>query len=130
MLSLALIAVVTIVVISAWQFSGGSSPPAPRRRTHDGRPGDAAAAPPGRLPAHRSARGGSYVEVHRGGPRGRILFQGTIEKGAIEPFTGNYFWLNVSSPENLAIIVGGKRVALAGNRPEALTVTPGGVHAD
>ncbi len=68
--------------------------------------------------------------MHRGGPAGQILFQGTLQKGAVEPFGGRYFWLNISSPENLAISVGGRRVALAGYRPEALTVTPSGVHAD
>ncbi len=68
--------------------------------------------------------------MHRGGPSGRILFSGTVEKGHLEPFRGSDFWVSVSSPENLAIIVGGKRVALAGLKPEALTVTAAGVRAD
>jgi hypothetical protein len=127
MLSLALIAIVTVVVISAWQVSGGGAKP-PAAAAHH-----AARKPVVHIPVAylriKAVRGGSYVEVHRGGPAGRILFQGTIEKGAFEPFSGESFWLNVSSPENLSIIVGGKLVRPLGNRPEALTVTSHGVHA-
>ena len=54
------------------------------------------------------ARGDSYVAVHRNGPGGRILFQGTLQKGAFVPFTGKSFWINVSSPENLSITVDGR----------------------
>ncbi len=75
-------------------------------------------------------KGSSYVSVHRGGPAGRLLFQGTVEKGGVEPFKGKHFWINVSSPENLVILVGGKRVALSGLKPVAFTVTPSGVHTN
>jgi len=68
--------------------------------------------------------------VHAGGgPTGRILFQGTIEKGLALPFAGKEFWLDLSSPANLALTVGGRRVALSGDRPVVLTVTASGVHA-
>ena len=43
-------------------------------------------------------------------PAGAVVFQGTVEKGETEPFRGKSFWLNVSTPENLVITVGGKRV--------------------
>jgi cytoskeleton protein RodZ len=127
MISLALIAIVTIVVISAWKVSGsGAKDPA---RT----PASARRAPVAAPSAYlriEAPRGDSYVEVHRGGRAGQILFEGTLEKGAVEPFRGEQFWVSVGSPENLTIIVGGRRVALAGRRPESLTVTAGGVHAD
>ena len=76
-----------------------------------------------------AVKGSSYVSVHRGGPTGRPLFQGTIEKGGIEPFQGKRFWLDISQPENLVLVVGGKQVVLTGSKPVVLTVTPTGVHA-
>ncbi len=125
LLALAVISIVTVVLISAWKTSGSGTT---ARKTHH-------------APAVRkkvavvtadleiaAVHGQSYVAVHRGGPAGKILFQGTINKGKMEPFVGTRFWLNVSSPENLVITVGGKRVQLSGHRPLALTVTPSGVH--
>jgi len=130
MVSLALIAIVTVVVISAWQVSGSSQPPK-RPASHPAQPvASAVLDGPSAYLRIVALKGGSYVEVHRGGPAGRILFQGTIDKGANIPFTGKSFWLNISSPENLAISVGGRRVVLSGYKPAALTVTPSGVHSD
>jgi hypothetical protein len=74
-----------------------------------------------------AVNGSSYVSVHRRGPAGRPLFQGTIAKGGIEPFTGKYFWLDISQPENLVLVVGGKQVPLSGSKPVVVTVTPTGV---
>jgi hypothetical protein len=128
MISLAVIAIVTVVVISAWQVSGGAPPKRPPSHPHVVAP--AVIDLPGAYLRIVALKGQSYVEVHRGGPAGQILFQGTIDKGANVPFSGKHFWLNISSPENLAISVGGRRVALTGFRPEALTVTPSGVHSD
>ena len=42
--------------------------------------------PPAYLP-DLCRQGSSYVAVHRGGPAGQLLFQGTIDKGTLEPFT-------------------------------------------
>jgi hypothetical protein len=126
LLALVVISIVTVVVISAWKTSGNGTG---ARKTHHH-----AVAPKKKVAVIHAdlevaAVGGqSYVAVHRGGPSGKILFQGTIAKGKMEPFTGTRFWLNVSTPENLAITVGGKRVQLSGHRPLALTVTPSGVH--
>ena len=60
----------------------------------------------------------------------RDLRYGQPTAGKTEPFTGKWFWLNVSAPENLSITVRGKAVPLPGNRPLALTITPSGVHTD
>jgi len=127
MVSLALIAVVTVVVISAWKVSGsgaktGSRAPAITRR--------ATLSAPSVYLRIEAPRGASYLVVHRGSPAGQTLFEGTLEKGAFEPFRGKGFWVQVSSPENLTILVGGRRVALSGHRRESLTVTPSGVRAD
>jgi helix-turn-helix protein len=127
MAALALITVVTVVVISAWQIAGsGKTPPTGPRA--GSRPAPVLHARAAFLTIEARA-GDSYLAVHRNGPTGRILFQGTLLKGAVVPFSGKYFWINASSPENLTITVAGKHVALTGLKPEALTVTPGGVHA-
>ena len=62
---------------------------------------------------------------------GRLVYNGTIEKGqpALPFGNGKYFWLEVSSPENLRILVGGKPFPLSGLKPVTLTVTPGGVQS-
>jgi Helix-turn-helix domain len=128
--ALTLIAAITLVVVGAWKTSGSGTKTPPS-------PADAHAAKHVTLPRLPHAylqiiavSGSSYVAVHRDGPTGRLLFQGTVEKGRVEPFQGKSFWLNVSAPENLRIIVGGKTVPLTGYKPVALTVTPSGVHAD
>ena len=116
----------TLVVISAWQ-SPGSNPSKPPVH-HTG------VRPPKKIVPRaflqiEAVGGASYVAVHRGGgPAGRLVFNGTIEKGQTEPFnSGRHFWLELSSPENLRILVGGKLVALSGFKPITLTVTPSGV---
>jgi hypothetical protein len=128
LVALGLIAVVTIVVISAWQFAGG---PNAKKPAGSGR--SAAAESPGAPIAYlriEALRGSSYLAVHRNGPSGPIVFQGTLQKGAQEPFSGEHFWMDLSSPENLTLVVGGKFVVLHGLKPESLTVTPKGVRAD
>jgi cytoskeleton protein RodZ len=125
--ALVLITIVTVVIISAWQVSG--SPTKPRPPAKPAPKADTAHIPTAALEIE-ALSGGSYVEVHRGGPGGRILFAGTVEKGHLEPFRGSEFWVSVSAPENLAIIVGGRRVALSGDKPEALIVSQSGVRPD
>jgi hypothetical protein len=125
----ALVGIVTLVVVGAWQTSGSDSKsPAVHAKAHTHR--RAAVSRPHAYLRIAAVNGSSYVSVHRGGPGGRPLFQGTVEQGKVEPFTGKYFWIDVSSPENLVIVVGGRRVPLSGLKPVVLTVTPSGVHTD
>ena len=128
--SLVTITAITLVVVGAWSTSGaGSKNTANQTRSHTVKHTSIPPLPHAYLQIV-AVNGSSYVAVHRDGPSGRLLFQGTIEKGRAEPFQGKTFWLNVSAPENLRIIVGGKTVPLAGYKPIALTVTPSGVHSD
>jgi Helix-turn-helix domain len=129
LIAVALVAVVTLVVLGAWQTSrstGGKKPPSRLTPTH---PHQTPKKPQAYLQI-QAVSGSSYVAVHRGGPGGPLLFAGTIDKGSLEPFTGRFgkiFWINVSSPENLIITVAGKRVTLGGLHPASLTVTATGV---
>lgn len=121
----ALIAIVTVVLVAGGWMSSDTHKTTPR--THHTVHRRAVAAPSAYLTI-RAAHGASYVAVHKGGPAGTILFQGTILRGHTEPFEGKSFWLNVSSPENLVITVGGHVVHLPGLQPRVLTVTATGWH--
>lgn len=127
LVALVAVAVVTLVVVSAWQTSGsGAKAPAAAGRTHRVKKHAAS-----QLSAYlqiSAVKGPSYVLVHRDGPRGTLLFQGTIGKGRVEPFAGRHFWVSLSSPENLIVIVGGKAIPLAAGKPVVLTIGPSGVH--
>jgi hypothetical protein len=123
----AVVVLVSLVVAAAWHSSGsGRTPTTPAKQ-----PAHAAkkSSTPRAVPylQIQGIGGSSYVLVHRNGPTGRLLFQGTIEQGRTEPFDGKRFWVSVSSPENLRILVHGKRVTLRSGKPVVLTVTPSGV---
>jgi cytoskeleton protein RodZ len=123
-IALAAIVVLTLVVITAWKTSGGSpaAPPVPKAH-HPAR--HRAAAPASYLEI-TAVRGPSKVIVNRTGAAGKILFEGTLERGDRQAFNGKHFWLNVGAPENLVIRVGGRRVHVAGLQPWVLTITPAG----
>jgi helix-turn-helix protein/uncharacterized protein DUF4115 len=123
LLALAVIAILTIVVISAWSTSGGGAR-APQSVKHHTAPRRAAV--PGSYLEITAVKGPSKVIVNRTGAGGKILFEGTLERGDTQAFNGKRFWLNVAAPENLVITVAGKRVHVAGHRPWVLTVTAAG----
>jgi hypothetical protein len=127
-LVVAVVGIVTLVVTAAWQSSGsGHEAQTAPKKTHVVKKHTVSHPVP--FLQIEALHGPSYVAVHRTSPTGRLLFQGTIEKGRTEPFNGKYFWVSVSSPENLRIVVDGKRVPLSGGKPVVLTVTPSGVHS-
>ena len=71
---------VTLVVAAAWQSSGSGAeePPAPTSRTRAKSTRRRGAVPFLQIQA---VAGPSYVAVHRSSPTGKLLFQGTIERG-------------------------------------------------
>lgn len=123
LVALVAIALVTVVVISAWKSSGHNPAATPKK------PAAAGVRTPKTPPAYLSVagiRGSSYVAIRRDGPSGAVVFEGMVEKGDRLPLRGKRFWLNVSAPENLVIKVGGQRVTVGGFRPRVITVTPQG----
>jgi Helix-turn-helix domain/RodZ C-terminal domain len=122
LLTLGAIVVLTVVVISAWKASGSGHVVTPPKPHTTPRP----AAAPGPYLEITAVRGSSKVIVNRAGATGKILFEGTLERGDTQAFNGKRFWLNVGAPENLVITVAGKRVHVAGYRPWVLTITPAG----
>ncbi len=114
LVALTAIALVTVIVISAWKSSGTGDA---AKHAKKQRGAAHVAKVPSAYLTVKGTYGASYVAIHRGGPGGPVVFQGTIEKGETEPFKGKSYWLNVSAPENLVITVGGKRVHIGGLPP-------------
>jgi hypothetical protein len=124
--ALAVITVVTIIVISAWKSSGKDAAGQTTAKHLVAKKTSHVAVPTLLLAA---IGGPSYAAIHRGGPAGKVVFQGTIARGHSERFTGPRFWLTVSTPENLRIAVRGKTIRINGYKPSDITVTSTTWHA-
>jgi hypothetical protein len=115
------IAVVTALVIAAWNYGGAGTPP----------PSIPNLTPA--VPQHvqqnqavfvaRAVTGASLLEVRKGGVTGDVLFQGTLEKGEKQRFVAKRLWLNVGTPENLVVTLGGRPATLGTGCPQVVTVT-------
>jgi hypothetical protein len=73
-------------------------------------------------------RGNCWLEVHSGSATGRILFQGTLERGQRKLFTGSKLWITLDRPENLGTILNGRSRVLPGGGVKTLIVTARGIH--
>jgi cytoskeleton protein RodZ len=72
-------------------------------------------------------RGDCWLQVHRGSATGTILFQGTLENGQNQVFTGRKLWLTLDRPENLRIVLNGRTRRLPVGGVKTLIVTPRGI---
>jgi len=71
--------------------------------------------------------GDCWLQVHRGSATGRILFQGTLEDGQDQVFTGRKLWITLDRPENLAMVLNGHTRRLPVGGVKTLIVTPRGI---
>jgi hypothetical protein len=71
--------------------------------------------------------GDCWLQVHRGSATGPILFQGTLENGQDQLFTGRKLWLTLDRPENLRIVLNGRLRHLPVGGVKTLIVTPRGI---
>jgi cytoskeleton protein RodZ len=122
LIALGAIAILTVVVISAWKASGGKPTAAPKTVatvTHTG--------PPAPLLTVTALRGATHLTARVGNARGNIAYDGTIQKGS-DPISirGRRLWMQIDSPENLRIQVRGKLVHVPGGKPKVIIVTPTG----
>jgi hypothetical protein len=74
-------------------------------------------------------RGNCWLEVHSGSATGRILFQGTLERGQKKLFTGRKLWITLDRPESLSTILNGHTRLLPGGGVKTLIVTSRGIRA-
>jgi Helix-turn-helix domain/RodZ C-terminal domain len=115
------IALVTALVIAAWNYGGGGTTPqsipnlTPAVPQHVQRNQAVFVA--------RAVTGASLLEVRKGGVTGDVLFQGTLEKGEKQRFVAKRLWLNVGTPENLVVTLGGRPATLGAGCPQVVTVT-------
>jgi cytoskeleton protein RodZ len=113
LLALVAIGLVTSLVIVAWQFGTPENEPVRGLNTTTQR---AAAAP---LPAGsarlelRATRGDSYLIVRSSSAIGKVLYQGTLERGQKQRFDGKVLWLRLETPGNVLVKLNGNRVKLA-----------------
>jgi cytoskeleton protein RodZ len=72
-------------------------------------------------------RGDCWLQVHRGSATGKILFQGTLETGQDQLFTGRKLWITLDRPENLGMVLNGRSRRLPVGGVKTLIVTPRGI---
>jgi cytoskeletal protein RodZ len=122
LIALAAIAILTVVVISAWKASGGKPKPPAKTVATVTRTGA-----PAPLLTVTALRGATHLTARVGNARGNIAYDGTIQKGS-DPISirGRRLWMQIDSPENLRIQVRGRLVHVPGGKPKVIIVTPTG----
>ena len=122
-IALAVIVILTVVVIAAWTSGGGgtATPPKARTAVHSR--------------SHRAVplltviakRGSTHVTARQGNASGDIAYDGTVQKGdGPVAIRGTRLWVQISSPENLRVIVHGHTQVIPGNAPRVIVVTARG----
>jgi cytoskeletal protein RodZ len=109
--ALVAIAVVTALVIAAWRFGGPEEQQVPGLAT---RASEQVVGTAGRRVnlVVRAVDGDSWMEVRSGSVAGRLLYNGTLERGQSKPFQGRRLQLALAKPENVVVRLNGNRVAL------------------
>jgi cytoskeleton protein RodZ len=122
LLALAVIAVLTVIVISAWT-SSSKNPPA-KAATHTSVHAPKVTPP---LFSVTPLRGSTHVTARVGSATGAIKFDGTLQHGN-DPLAirGKRLWVTIDSPENVRLQVRGKTVHVPGLRPRVIIVTATG----
>ena len=121
LIALALIAVPTVIVISAWKASGGkpqATPPVVSTTTHKTR-----YAP---LLSLTAVRGSTHVAARVGSASGSVAYEGTVQPGHPVSIRGRRLWVQIDTPENVRVEVRGTLVHIPGGQPKPFIVTPTG----
>jgi hypothetical protein len=72
-------------------------------------------------------RGNCWLEVHSGSATGRIIFQGTLERGQRKLFSAQKLWITLDRPENLGTVLNGRSRILPAGGVKTLIVTSRGI---
>ena len=120
LIALAAIAIFTVIVIAAWKTGGSpSAPPTTTAKKH--------ARVPAALFTFTALHGTTHVIARNSSATGAIRYDGTVQKGdSSVAIRGKRLWVAIDSPENLRVLVRGKRVHVPGLRPRVIIVTPTG----
>ncbi len=123
LLALGAVAILTVIVISAWKVSGGTTPATkPTTSVVTTRTG----APPPLLTV-TALRGSTHVIARVANARGNVAYDGTVQEGdAPVGIRGRRLWVQIDSPENLRIQVRGKLVHVPGLEPRVIIITATG----
>jgi len=127
------IAVVTALVIVAWtsgspskQNLAGVNPTTTKKHKQTHAPAPAKA----RITLRAVRSNVSLLAVRKGGPTGKVLLENVeLAPGEAKHFTRRKIWIQTGTPENLRVIVNGKRVTFPGGKPLAFIVTARGIFA-
>jgi cytoskeletal protein RodZ len=123
LIALGAIVVLTVIVFSAWKWSGGTSNAGPPTGTVETKTQQ----PPAPLLEVTGLSGSTQLTVHAGSAQGMVKFDGTIQQGdAPRAIRGSRLWVAISAPENLKIRVRGVLVHVPGSQPRVIIVTPTG----
>ena len=123
LVALAAIAVLTVIVISAWKASGGKPKLTGTTASHV----TTTAGPPAALLTVTALRGTTHLTARVANARGNVAFDGTIAKGdPARAIRGRRLWVQIDSPENLRIEVRGTLVHVPGGKPKVIIVTSTG----
>jgi cytoskeletal protein RodZ len=129
------IAAVATLVIVAWKAGNPSKPSIPGLGTTAASQNSASTIRPHAKP-HRATVArlqlaavldATWVQVHRGSATGRLVFQGTLEKGQRQLFVGRRLWIDVARPEVLTATLNGRSVRLPTGGVKTLVVTAHGI---
>jgi cytoskeleton protein RodZ len=138
-LTLIAIGVIAALIIAAWKF-GGSSPSSipnlknatkqtPAKKKTQSKAAPAARKPGVALLVVKAVRGPSYLAVRIGSVTGRVLYQGTLEKGDAVPFEAPKLWLQITYPTNVVLRLNGNYHSVGGTKPRVLLVTSKSISA-
>ena len=105
----------TALVIVAWRFGSPEDEPVHGLKTSTTQQRPAAQAPQAAGTARlelRATRGNSYLLVKKSSALGKILYQGTLERGQKQRFDSQVLWVRLESPQNVLVRRNGNRVRL------------------
>jgi cytoskeletal protein RodZ len=123
LVALAAIAILTVIVISAWKASGGK-PNTPAVRTTSSTAPPHTVAP---LLEVVALRGSTHVIARRSSATGNVAFDGTVTKGdPPRAIRGSRLWVQIDTPENLRIRIRGRLVHVPGSKPQVIVVSKTG----
>jgi hypothetical protein len=129
LVALAAIAVLTVIVFSAWKASGGGGSKAGTPTTTAVTTTKTTTVVPPMLQV-TAIRGSSHLIVHRGSATGTVLFDGTITKGG-DPVAirGSRLWVSIDTPENLSVRIRGHPYTIPGSKPQVGIISRTGWHS-